>query len=107
MPLVSLILRGIQGQLGPDPIALVENETGLVALIFLGVALFLVLADALPAVAAAAIVAGVFIALGLIAGLLARHAIRRGRGGTGTHVVVPTSAAAGDNQSWSVTAAHS
>ena len=35
MPLVSLIVRGSQGQLGADPIALVENETGLTALIFL------------------------------------------------------------------------
>ena len=39
VPLVSLVLRGIQGQLGPDPIALIENETGLVALIFLTAAL--------------------------------------------------------------------
>jgi methionine sulfoxide reductase heme-binding subunit len=39
VPLVSLVQRGIQGQLGPDPIALVENETGLVALIFLTAAL--------------------------------------------------------------------
>jgi sulfoxide reductase heme-binding subunit YedZ len=39
VPLASLIQRGMQGQLGADPIALVENETGLVALIFLTTAL--------------------------------------------------------------------
>ena len=57
---------------------------GLVALVFLGVALFFVLADALPPVAAAAIVAGVYLLLAVVAGLLARHAIKRGRVGTGT-----------------------
>lgn len=35
VPLASLVHRGAQGQLGADPVALVENETGLVALIFL------------------------------------------------------------------------
>ncbi|MFN0073802.1 MAG: sulfite oxidase heme-binding subunit YedZ [Chloroflexota bacterium] len=34
-PLASLTLRGVQGHLGADPIAVIENETGLVALIFL------------------------------------------------------------------------
>jgi hypothetical protein len=57
---------------------------GLVALVFLGVALFFVLADALPPVAAAAIVAGVYLLLAVVAALFARHAIKRGRGGTGT-----------------------
>jgi hypothetical protein len=54
----------------------------LVALVFLGVCLFFALADALPPVAAAAIVAGVFLLLAVIAGLSARYAIKRGRGGT-------------------------
>jgi hypothetical protein len=58
----------------------------LVALLFLGVALFFVLADTLPPVAAAAIVAGVFLVLAIVAGLFARHAIKRGRAGTGTPV---------------------
>jgi sulfoxide reductase heme-binding subunit YedZ len=39
MPLVSLIQRGVQGQLGADPVALIQNETGLTALIFLCAAL--------------------------------------------------------------------
>jgi sulfoxide reductase heme-binding subunit YedZ len=39
VPLLSLIQRATQGQLGPDPIAQIENETGLTALIFLVAAL--------------------------------------------------------------------
>jgi sulfoxide reductase heme-binding subunit YedZ len=39
VPLLSLIQRGMQGELGADPIARVENETGLVAIIFLIAAL--------------------------------------------------------------------
>jgi hypothetical protein len=69
---------------------------GLVALIFLGLALFLVLADTISPAAAAAVVAAVFVLLAAVAGLLARHAIRRGRGGTGTgtSVALPAAAAA-------------
>ena len=52
----------------------------LVALVILGVALFFALADTLPPIAAAAIVAGVFLVLAIIAGLFARYAIKRGRG---------------------------
>jgi hypothetical protein len=55
---------------------------GLVALIFIATALFFVLADALSPVAAAGIVAAVFLVLAIIAGLLARRAITRGRAGT-------------------------
>lgn len=55
-----------------------------VAIGFLAAALFLALADAMSPVAAAAIVAVVLFVLATIAALLARHAIRRGRGGTGT-----------------------
>lgn len=56
---------------------------GLVALIFLAIMLFLALSDALSPVAAAGIVTAIFVVLAVIAGLLARHAITRGRGGTG------------------------
>lgn len=61
---------------------------GLVALIFLAVTVFLALSDALPPVAAAAVVSLLFIVLAAVAGLLARHAIKRGRGGTGQAPVV-------------------
>lgn len=57
---------------------------GLVALVFLGVVLFFALADVLPPIAAAAIVAGVFLLLAVIAALFARHAIKRGRSGAAT-----------------------
>jgi hypothetical protein len=63
---------------------------GLVALIFLGVTLFFALADVMPPVAAAAIVTGLFLLLAAGAALLARHAIKRGRGGTRMPTVVPT-----------------
>jgi hypothetical protein len=66
----------------------------LVALMFLGLTLFLVLADTVSPVAAAGIVAAVFVLLALIAGLLARHAVKRGRGGTGTQLAVPAAATA-------------
>jgi hypothetical protein len=56
---------------------------GLVALIFLGITLFLALSDSLSPVAAAGIVTALFVMLAIIAGLLARHAVTRGRGGTG------------------------
>jgi hypothetical protein len=62
---------------------------GLVGLIFLGITLFLALSDTLSPVAAAAIVAGLFIVLAVVAGLLARYAITRGRGGTGHHGPAP------------------
>jgi hypothetical protein len=55
---------------------------GLVALIFIATALFFALADRLSPVAAAGIVAAIFLVLATVAGLLARHAIKRGRAGT-------------------------
>jgi protein-S-isoprenylcysteine O-methyltransferase Ste14 len=66
----------------------------LVALIFLGMTLFFVLADTISPAAAAGAVAAVFVLLAAVAGLLARHAVRRGRGGTGTQMAVPAAAAA-------------
>lgn len=69
---------------------------GLVALIFLGVMLFFALADVMPPIGAAAIIAGLFLLLAIVAALLARHAIRRGRGGTGTAAAL-TASTAGNN----------
>ncbi|HEX2116008.1 MAG TPA: phage holin family protein [Alphaproteobacteria bacterium] len=60
---------------------------GLVGLVFIAATLFLLLADVMPPAAAAAAVAGLFVVLAIGAGLLARHAIRRGRGGTGTQTL--------------------
>lgn len=51
---------------------------------FVAVALFIWLADLVPAPVAALIVAIVFALLAGLAALLARHAIKRGRGGTGS-----------------------
>jgi hypothetical protein len=62
---------------------------GLVALIFLALTLFLALSNVLSPVAAAAAVTLLFAVLAAIAGFLARHAITRGRGGTGTAVAAP------------------
>jgi hypothetical protein len=55
----------------------------LVALVFLAATLFLLLADVMPPAASAAVVTAIFLLLAVVAGLLARRAIRRGRGGTG------------------------
>jgi hypothetical protein len=58
---------------------------GLVTFIFLAMTLFLALSDSMSPVAAAAVVTLIFLILAVVAGFLARHAIRRGRGGTGMH----------------------
>ena len=68
----------------------------LAALLFLGATLFLLLADSMSPAAAAAVVMAVFLVLAIVAGLLARHAIRRGRGGTGMHAALPAPVAAAD-----------
>jgi hypothetical protein len=69
---------------------------GLVALIFLAITLFLALSDALSPVAAAGIVTALFVVLAVIAGLLARRAITRGRGGTGLQARAPATLPAAD-----------
>lgn len=53
---------------------------------FLATALFFALLDSTSPVIAALIVAVVLLVLGAVAALLARHAIRRGRGGTGSRL---------------------
>lgn len=53
---------------------------------FLAAALFFALVDHTSPVIAALIVAVVLLALGTAAALLARHAVRRGRGGTGSRL---------------------
>ena len=67
---------------------------GLVGLVFLGFTLFLALGDAMSPVAAAAVVTVVFLVVAAVAGFLARHAVMRGRGGTGMHASSPAPAAA-------------
>jgi Putative Actinobacterial Holin-X, holin superfamily III len=57
-----------------------------IAIGFLAAALFFALVDSTSPVIAALIVAVVLLALATGAGLLARHAISRGRGGTGTRL---------------------
>ena len=56
---------------------------GLVALVFLGFTLFLALSDAVSPVAAAAVVTIAYLILAAVLAFLARHAVTRGRGGTG------------------------
>lgn len=64
----------------------------LVTIVFLGLALFFWLSDMVSPVSSAIIVAIVMVVLAGIAGLLARHAIRRGRGGTGSALPAATHA---------------
>lgn len=57
-----------------------------IAVAFLGAALFFALAEVMSPVAASAVVAAVLLVLAAVAGLLAQHAIQRGRAGTGAKV---------------------
>lgn len=73
-----------------------------IAIGFLAAALFFALADGLSPVAAALVVAAVLLVLAAVAGLLARHAIHRGRGGTGSQLPAALPAARRDDMSGAI-----
>ena len=64
-----------------------------IAIAFFAAALFFALAEVMSPIAASAIVGAALLVIAVIAALLARHAIQRGRGGTGS--ALPATAMAG------------